>query len=424
MTPNGRVVPLTWRLSRHARRLLTLAAAGVAFAVITGRAEFAGLAAPALLLLAGARSPRPKKITVGSSLSASRVFEGERVAIELSVSGQGEHTASWLLHPGDAVEVEAAPFSASRSTAEGTPATLVVIPQRWGRRSPGTVDLIVRDRWRVAEGHASVRLNTLDCYPHPAHQRDRVVLSRMPNRLGEHPVRVPGEGVEFAGVREYVPGDRQRQINWPASTRRGRLMVNTFAAERSQDVVLLVDTTSDVGEPGSSALDLALRGASAAARAYLEARDRVGVIVYQWGGSLWRTPGLGKRQQFRIVETMIAGDRGWGRGEPFRRLPRAALPDGALVIAFSPLLDERFTETLRDLRERGFAILVVDVLNASPRSRRTSVDHMARRLWHMEQEAIRFTLKELGIPVVSWAGTEPLDLPLAAYTRRPMVAGR
>jgi uncharacterized protein (DUF58 family) len=86
-----------------------------------------------------------------------------------------------------------------------------------------------------------------------------VVLSRLPNRLGEHAARTFGEGIEFAGVREYVPGDRQRSINWPASTRRGRLQVNTFAAERSQDVVLLVDGTSDVGEPGSSALDLALR---------------------------------------------------------------------------------------------------------------------------------------------------------------------
>jgi len=95
------------------------------------------------------------------------------------------------------------------------------------------------------------------------------VLRRLPNRLGEHPARTSGEGIEFFGVREYVPGDRQRSINWAASTRRGRLQVNTFAAERSQDVVLLVDPTSDVGQPGSSALDLALRGAGAAARAYL-----------------------------------------------------------------------------------------------------------------------------------------------------------
>src|SRR4029077_13752689 len=106
-------------------------------------------------------------------------------------------------------------------------------------------------------------------------------------RRREHPAPISGEGIEFSGVGEYVPGDQQRSINWAASTRRGRLQVNTFAAERSQDVVLLVGSTSDVGEPGSSALDLALRGAGAAARAYLEARDRVGVITYQWGGGSW-----------------------------------------------------------------------------------------------------------------------------------------
>jgi hypothetical protein len=39
----------------------------------------------------------------------------------------------------------------------------------------------------------------------------------------------------------------------------------------------------------------------------------------------------------------------------------------------------------------------------------------------MEQEAIRFSLRELGIPVVHWDGVQPLDLPLARYTRRPLM---
>jgi uncharacterized protein (DUF58 family) len=230
-------------------------------------------------------------------------------------------------------------------------------------------------------------------------------------------------------VREYVPGDRQRSINWPASTRRGRLQVNTFAAERSQDVVLLADATSDVGEPGTSALDLALRGAAAAARAYTDARDRVGVITYQWGGASWLAPGLGRRQVYRIIDSMLASDSGWTRGASFRRLPRAALPPGALVVVFSPLLDQRFVETLRDMRERGFTMLVIDVLNAEPPARRrmpprASTDRMARRIWRMEQEAIRFSLRELGVPVVHWDGVQSLDLPLAGYTRRPIAARR
>jgi uncharacterized protein (DUF58 family) len=299
---------------------------------------------------------------------------------------------------------------------------------RWGKRQAGTAELLLHDRWRLAEGRAVVQLPALDVFPTPGIQEETVTLSRLPSRLGEHAARVPGEGAEFAGLREYVPGDRQRQINWPASTRRGRLIVNTFAAERSQDVVLIVDATSDVGEPGTSALDYALRGAAGAARAYLARRDRVGVITCQWGSARWLAPSLGRRQVYKIIDTMLQADATWTGGASFARLPRAALPPGALVVAFSPLLDQRFVESLRDLRERGFSLLVVDVLNVSPPVRRLALpggpDTLARKLWQMEQQAIRFSLRELGVPVVHWDGAQPLDLPLAPYTRRSMVVRR
>ena len=411
---------LQWRSSRHARRLLTLGLAALFVATVARRPEFAGLAAPALLLLAAGRSqPRPPRISLRTRPSTRRAFEGELVAIDLVIAGQGGCSVRWTLHPGREIE------PAGTTAADGPRARFIFSPQRWGRREIGTVDVVLRDRWRLAEGHMTVNLPTLDCYPAPAQQRTQVVLSRLPNRLGEHAARTSGEGIEFAGVREYVPGDRQRSINWPASTRRGRLQVNTFAAERSQDVVLLVDGTSDVGEPGSSAVDLALRGAAAAARAYLDARDRVGVISYHWGAVGWLVPGLGRRQVYRIIDSMLASERGAAgpaQGTSMRRLPRAALPPGALVVVFSPLLDQRFVETLRDMRERGFTMLVVDVLNADPPVRPRSTDRMARRIWRMEQEAIRFSLRELGVPVVHWDGVQSLDLPLARYSRRPLLA--
>ncbi len=433
MIPNGPGSPATstelelrWRSSRHTRRLLTLGLTGLFIAVLARRPEFAGLAAPALVLLAAGRARRQRpRIIVRAKPTTRRAFEDERLAVDVAVltgdgtgAGAGDCSVRWRLHPG----LEIAPVGAT--TADGRQARFVVTPERWGRRQIGTLEVTLRDRWRLAEGHATMTLPRLDCYPAPARQRTTVVLRRLPNRLGEHPARTSGEGIEFFGVREYVPGDRQRSINWAASTRRGRLQVNTFAAERSQDVVLLVDATSDVGQPGSSALDLALRGAGAAARAYLEARDRVGVITYQWDGSSWLAPGLGRRQVYRIINSMLASDAGYARGASFARLPRAALPPGALVVVFSPLLDQRFVEALRDMRERSFSMLVVDVLNTEPPARRRTEDRIARRLWRMEQDAIRFSLRELGIPVVHWDGEEPLDLPLAAHTRRPMAARR
>jgi uncharacterized protein (DUF58 family) len=222
-------------------------------------------------------------------------------------------------------------------------------------------------------------------------------------------------------------------------------------------VVLLADATSDVGEPRSSALDLALRGATAAARAYLDGLDRVGVITYQWGGVSWLSPRLGRRQLYRIIVSMmtsrpLATTAAWARGASLGRLPRAVLPPGALIVVFSPLLDQRFVESLRNIRERGFTMLVVDVLNAEPpagrsiprrgglggssrramplrgslggSSPRASTDRMAGQIWRMEQEAVRFSLRELGVPVVHWDGAASLDLPQAAYARRPLAARR
>jgi uncharacterized protein (DUF58 family) len=416
-----------WRPSRHARRLLTLAAAGLLLAVVTRRPELAGLAGPALLLLGAGRATRsalPGRLGVRVGLTATRIYEGEPAAVDVAVydveapEQDARYDARWELEPGRGIE------PGSAIAAGGQAARFTFAIDRWGKRKLGTVTLTLHDRWRLTEGRVEYALPTIDCYPSPALQRNEVVLSKLPNRLGEHRARVPGDGTEFTGVREFVPGDRQRAINWPASTRLGRLQVNTFAAERSQDVVLLVDATSDVGAPGHSALDLGLRGAAGAARAHLAARDRVGVITYQWGGAHWLAPSLGRRQVYKIIDALLQSDTGFARGAVFSRLPRAALPPGALVIAFSPLLDGRFVEALRDMRERGFALIVVDVLNTEPPHRRAFADNLARRIWRLEQQAIRFSLRELGVPVVAWDGTAPLDLPLAPYTRRPLVTRR
>jgi uncharacterized protein (DUF58 family) len=411
---------VTWRPSRHARRLVTLAIAALLLAVITRRPELAGVAGPPLLLLGVGRVSRgalQDRLRIRVGLTATRVYEDEPAALDVTVTA-GEHDARWAFEAGKGVE----PTSATSVNGHAVRFTFTV--DRWGKRKLGTVTLSLHDRWRLSEGRVAFTLPAIDVYPSPAVQRTQVVLSKLPNRLGEHRARVPGEGVEFTGVREYVPGDRQRAINWPATTRRGRLQVNTFAAERSQDVVLLVDATSDVGKPGESALDLGLRGAAGAARAYLASRDRVGVITYQWGGARWLAPSLGRRQEYKIIDVLIDADTGYTRGAVFSRLPRAALPPGSLVVVFSPLLDDRFVEALRDMRERGFSLIVIDVLNAEPPRRRAFADTAARRVWRLEQQAIRFSLRELGVLVVTWDGKVPLDIPLAPYTRRPLVTRR
>src|ERR1700742_1425505 len=156
---------LHWRLSRHARRLITLGLAGLAIALISGRPESAGAAAPALLILGARRPTRPARVDVQVRLSAPQSHEGEHEAVEVSLSGVGGHDAELFFRPGQAI-APAGPTAATGSTVR-----FGFVCSRWGRRSAGDVDIVLRDRWRLTEGHATERLPVLDFYPRPAQQR-------------------------------------------------------------------------------------------------------------------------------------------------------------------------------------------------------------------------------------------------------------
>jgi len=416
-----RAVAVKWRLSGLGRSLVTFALTALVLAVITRRTEFAGLAAPALLVLVPRRRSGPATIRLTLAEGARQVTENEQSAVLAQISRHGEGTLRLKLHPAAWI----VPGSATLG-ADGWH-RVPFLAQRWGLRPVGTLEGILHDRWRLAEGRFVADLPAVTCLPVPARLDSLVVLSKLPARLGEHAARAAGEGTEFAGIREFVPGDRQRRINWPATTRRGTLQLNVFAAERAQVTVVLMDVSADVGTRGLSSADLAVRASAGLASAYLAARDRVGLISF--GRRLrWISPATGRRQAERIMH-MITVDH--GDGEPLgmvTRLPAAALPPGALIIVVSPLLSLRLIEALRELRERGFATIVVDVLCAEPdvgsgllRSRDRAMARLARRIWRMEQDAIRFSLRELGIPVATWDGISSLDEPLAPYTRRVLV---
>lgn len=414
-----RELPIRWQLSGHARRLVTLACAGLFFAVITRRAEFAGLAAPALLLLTGYRADKPSVMGAELGTGGELMTEGEPGAVLLRLTGIDTGQVGVRLRP--------APWITSGEAELGDDGwyRLPFFSRRWGIRPVGTVEVTIWDRWRLTECRVTVSVPRITCQPLPAALDSLVVLHKLPARLGEHTSRRPGEGIEFAGVRDFVPGDRQRRINWPATTRRGTLQLNVFNAERAQSVVVLMDLSTDVGEPGRSSADLAVRAAAGTTMRYLHARDRVGLISF--GRQLqWIAPAAGRRQADRIMHLIMTTG---GTGHPLEMvsaLPHSALPPGALIIVFSPLLSLRLIEGLRELRERGFPVIVVDVLLAQPGAsaasgRYRAVAELARRIWRMEQDAIRFSLREMGIPVIAWDGQAPLDEPLAPYTRRPVV---
>src|ERR1700749_19197 len=105
MSPNGPGSPaagteleLRWRSSRHARRLLTLGLTGLFIAVLTRRPEFAGLAAPALLLLGAGRARRQlPPLIVRAKATPRRAVDGERLAVDVTADDTDEDSVRWRL---------------------------------------------------------------------------------------------------------------------------------------------------------------------------------------------------------------------------------------------------------------------------------------------------------------------------------------
>ena len=218
--------------------------------------------------------------------------------------------------------------------------------------------------------------------------------------LGSQVSRERGEGIEFADLRPLVPGDRVRSINWRASARRGVPYVNLQHPEHSADIVLFLDTFAEAERAEAGTLDTAVHAAAALASTYLTQRDRVALVSF--GGVLsWLVGSPGTRQLYRIVDALLESHvKPSFRWTDITHVPGHLLPARALVIALSPLLDERSIGALLDLRARGYDLVVIEI---SPLAPGDADSHgLPLRLWQLQRETLRARFERLGVPVARW----------------------
>ncbi|MBL0126742.1 MAG: DUF58 domain-containing protein [Flavobacteriales bacterium] len=110
-------------------------------------------------------------------------------------------------------------------------------------------------------------------------------LLAISNRLtlaGVKRIRRVAHQSEFERIKEYVPGDDRRTVNWKATARRGRMMVNQFQDERAQQVFALIDTGRVMKMPfeGLSLLDYSINAALVISSIAMRKEDRAGLITF------------------------------------------------------------------------------------------------------------------------------------------------
>ena len=91
-----------------------------------------------------------------------------------------------------------------------------------------------------------------------------------------------GSSYEFEQIKNYVPGDDFRSINWKASSRRAQLMVNQYEDERSQSVYCIIDKSRTMRMPfeGLSLMDYAINSALVISNVVLQKKDKAGLLTF------------------------------------------------------------------------------------------------------------------------------------------------
>src|ERR1700704_6530266 len=91
-----------------------------------------------------------------------------------------------------------------------------------------------------------------------------------------------GRGMDFDEVREYVPGDEVRTIDWNVTARAGRPFIKKFSEERELTILLVVDVSAsgNFGSGTQSKRQLAAELASALAFSAIRNNDKVGLVLF------------------------------------------------------------------------------------------------------------------------------------------------
>jgi uncharacterized protein (DUF58 family) len=408
---------LDWRPTPHAARLFTLAALALLLGLALGRPAVAALAAVPLAFVCRRPTRPPANGSIRVELAAETGFEDEPVPVTVQLDlDRPAELANIAVSPDQHVAWAGGDRTASDAAAVELAGEVRV--RRWGRRPLGTATATLVHDAGLLRAELRAELGELATLPQPAPAHRPVITPLRGGLSGDHRGRRAGAGVEFAGIRPYGPGDSPARVNWPVSLRQQALHVTQRLAEDAVDVVLVLDAFTDVGVPGRSSLDLSVRGATGLAQALLRSQDRVGLVAI--GGWLrWLRPATGNRQFYRVAAAMLDVMGRESYVDPdVTRLPPRAVPSGAHVVMFSPLLDPRAFTAVEQLRLRGVVVTVVDVLTSRPPVN-DSVDRLALRLWQLDREATAYALADLGVLVVPWDGRLPVDELL-----RPALSGR
>ena len=249
-------------------------------------------------------------------------------------------------------------------------------------------------------------IHSFSVFPQIEVLEGQVITSRAPKLLsGAMPLNVIGTGTEFYSLREFVPGDSLRSVNWKALAKKGKMMVNETVREDVMDVILLVDAreVSAVGGGRDTPLEMSCRAAATYAKQLLDERNNVALMVY--GDTIDRIDlDRGEHHLFKILTGLSsAKPQGNLKLEIVMKDLLPHLPSGSPIILFSSLDDdhtisEAFTSTI----SRGFTITTISPSSLDFEERMKRIPMEPLLIAKIERDNMISELRSFGLQVGDW----------------------
>jgi len=182
---------------------------------------------------------------------------------------------------------------------DGSPSGLLILPPKgiaeykykirplMGRHVFGELKVILRDPLSLFFIETTMRKPVEYKFkPKVIPLRERKLLSAMVTApFGTSKARIKGVGQEFTDVRDYVPGDDFRYLEWKATARTGKLKVKEYELEAHLRAIFILDASKTMyyGLAGNTKLEYSARAIAAIAKLLLDRGDYVGLTIYMGG---------------------------------------------------------------------------------------------------------------------------------------------
>ena len=144
-----------------------------------------------------------------------------------------------------------------------------------------------------------------------------LALSNNLSELGIKRIRRIGNNTEFEQIKDYVSGDDYRTINWKATARRNKLMVNVYTDEKSQQVINIIDKGRVMQQAfdGMTLLDYAINASLVLSYIAMHKEDKAGVITFEKQFDTYVRPERSDGHMLRILDNLYHQESTFGESD-------------------------------------------------------------------------------------------------------------